>query len=148
MNDSKSKVLRFIVGCGVIYLAWRLAQAGWFNRIAGIFSSNSSEGFSGGLSDLLLDILPYVVDTVCLFGSIGIAVYGFLWKAISPFFMKVAMLVDAQLESYGLDIWQFDIELDDDADDYEVIDRDLDVDALENALNNIMDRLDKIEGAE
>lgn len=146
--ETKNKTLRFIVGCGVIYLAWQLADAGWFARIYNVFNSSSDlNGFRGGFSDLLLSALPYLVDTICLFGSIAIAVYGLIWKALSPFCTKLAMLVDAHLESYGLDLWTFDIELDEGEEDYEVIDNDIDVDALENALNSISERLDAIEGA-
>lgn len=100
------KTLQFIVGCAVIYFAWHLADAGWFGRIVGVFQS--PRGFSGGLSDLVLDLLPYLVDTVCLFGSIAIAFYGFLSKAVKPICLKLIRLLDKKLEEYGIDLVEFD----------------------------------------
>ena len=102
------KTLQFIVGCAMIYLAWHLADAGWFGRIVHLFSG--PEGFRGGLSDLLLDLLPYVVDTVCLFGSLAIAFYGFLARALKPVAMKLLRMLDAKLESMGIDLMDFDQE--------------------------------------
>jgi hypothetical protein len=100
------KTLQFIVGCAVIYLAWHLADAGWFGRITRVFSG--PRGFSGGFSDLVLDLLPYVVDTVCLFGSIAIAFYGFLAKSVRPFGKKLLVLIDKKLEEFGIDLVDFD----------------------------------------
>ncbi len=102
------KTLQFIVGCAVIYFAWHLADAGWFGRIVGVFSGQ--KGFSGGLSDLVLDLLPYLVDTVCLFGSVALAFYTFLSKAVTPICLKLIRLLDKKLEEYGIDLIEFDYE--------------------------------------
>lgn len=131
------KTLQFIVGCAVIYFAWQLASAGWFDRIPSIFRSYGTEGFSGGASDLLLDVLPYLVDTICLFGSVAIAVYGFLWKAIKPVSLKLLRLLDLKLEEKGIDLFEFDQE--------PVRKDDLDVRELESVLQSIVNRLDAIE---
>lgn len=102
------KTLQFLVGCAVIYFAWHLADAGWFGRIVGIFSS--PKGFSGGLSDLVLDLLPYLVDTVCLFGAVALALYGLIAKAVRPLAKKLLRLLDTKLESLGIDLIEFEDE--------------------------------------
>ena len=118
----------------MIYLAWQLAQAGWFDRIPAIFSG-AKEGFSGGASDLLMDAIPYLVNTVCLFGTIGIAIYGFLMKALKPLGMKVLRLLDAKLEDLGIDLIEFD---DEPA-------REVDTHELEDVLVTILSRLEDLE---
>ena len=102
------KTLQFIVGCAVIYFAWHLAEAGWFGRIVNVFSGQ--QGFRGGLSDLVLDMLPYLVDTVCLFGTIAIAVYGLMAKALKPICLKLIRLLDSKLEELGIDLIEFEDE--------------------------------------
>jgi hypothetical protein len=102
------KTLQFIVGCAVIYFAWHLADAGWFGRIVGVFSS--SQGFRGGLSDLILDLVPYLVDTVCLFGSVALAFYTLLAKAVRPLCLKLVRLLDKKLEELGIDLIEFEDE--------------------------------------
>lgn len=102
------KTLQFIVGCAVIYFAWHLAEAGWFGRIVGVFSS--TKGFRGGLSDLILDLLPYLVDTVCLFGTMALAFYSLISKAVKPLCLKLLRLLDTKLESLGIDLIEFEDE--------------------------------------
>jgi hypothetical protein len=102
------KTLQFLVGCAVIYFAWHLADAGWFGRIVGVFSS--PKGFSGGLSDLILDLLPYLVDTVCLFGAVALALYGLIARAVRPLGRKLLRLLDNKLESLGFDLIEFEDE--------------------------------------
>ncbi len=145
MNLKPSKSLQFIVGCGLIYLAWQLADAGWFAKASRMLDfSQSTEGFSGGMSDLLLDILPYVVNTVCLMGTIGIAVWGFMLKALKPVSMKLLRILDTKLETMGIDL----IEFSDEKPEVVVEEpKELDVDALEAALNGISKRLAELEGA-
>ena len=123
-----------------MYLAWQLAQAGWFDRIPSLFKSGSTEGFSGGLSDLVLDILPYLVNTVCLFGSIAIAFYGFMLKAIKPTARKLARLLDDKLEGLGYDLWDFS-----DEPKPIMIESDLDIDELEDTIEILNARLAALE---
>ena len=138
-----SKSLQFIVGCAMIYFVWQLASHGWFDRVPALFNS-SKDGFSGGASDLLLDLLPYVVNTVCLFGTITIAGYGLMLKAVKPLGLKLLRILDAKLETMGIDLIEFSDEKP------EVVVEEpkvLDVDALESALNGISKRLAELEGA-
>ena len=141
-NMKPSKSLQFIAGCAMIYFVWQLASHGWFDRVPALFNSND-KGLSGGASDLLLDVLPYLVNTVCLFGTIAIAVYGLMLKAIKPLGLKLLRVLDAKLEEMGIDL----IEFSDESPEVDVEEpKELDINALEEALNGISKRLAKLEG--
>lgn len=107
MKSQNSPVLRFIVGCALIWFAWSLVEAGFVQKLFNLFRGNS--GFAG-VSDLLLDVLPYLVDTIMLFGTVAIAIWAFFLKAVTPLATKLLRLLDARLESYGVDLWDFDEE--------------------------------------
>ena len=69
----------------------------------------SSEGL-GGVSELLIGFVPFMVDFVCTVGIIAISVYTMLWKAVKPLCMKLLRLLDAKLEEHGIDLIDFDDE--------------------------------------
>ncbi len=105
-----SDTVKFFVGCFILYFAWQLHQAGWFEAVADLFSRNSLRynGF-GGVADVLIGVIPVAVDAVCVVGSVAIAFYGFLWKLVSPVIVKLLMLLDAKVEErYGIDLYDFD----------------------------------------
>ena len=132
------KTLQFIVGLAVIYFAWQLAQAGWFDRAGNLFRNSSYDrGLGGGLSDLALDILPYLIDTVCLFGAVAIAMYGFILRATKPLAVKLAILLDKNLEKFGYDLYELQ--------DNELPAKKLDVPVLENTLGDLLDRVKRLE---
>ena len=108
------KVTQFIAGCVAIYFAWQMHVNGWFARIGRIFSYatdlfGSSDGF-GGVSELLISFVPFMVDFVCTVGIIAISAYTMLWKAMKPLCMKLLRLLDAKLEEHGIDLIEFDEE--------------------------------------
>ena len=107
MKSNNSPVLRFIVGLAMIWFMYQLVQAGVIHKVINIFRGN--QGFAG-VTDLALDVLPYAVDTVMLFGTIGIAIWAFLRKAVTPLATKLLRLLDAKLEEKGIDLWDFDDE--------------------------------------
>ena len=108
------KVTQFIAGCVAIYFAWQMHANGWFARIARAFSYvadvfGSPDGL-GGVSDLLIGFLPFMVDFVCTVCIIAISAYTMLWKAMEPLCMKLLRLLDAKLEEHGIDLIEFDEE--------------------------------------
>ena len=108
------KVTQFIAGCVAIWFAWSMHVNGWFTRIARIFNYaadmfGASEGL-GGVSELLISFVPFMVDFVCTVGIIAISVYTMLWKAVKPLCMKLLRLLDAKLEEHGIDLIDFDEE--------------------------------------
>ena len=48
---------------------------------------------------------------MCLFGSLAIAFYGFLSKALTPICLKLIRLLDKKLEEYGIDLIEFEPEV-------------------------------------
>ena len=108
------KVPQFIAGCVAIYFAWQMHVNGWFARIARAFSYVAdvfgSPDSLGGVSDLLIGFLPFMVDFVCTVGIIAISAYTMLWKAVKPLCMKLLRLLDAKLEEHGIDLIEFDNE--------------------------------------
>ena len=140
MKSNNSPVLRFIVGLAMIYFVWTLASAGVFHKAINLFRGNA--GFSG-VTDLALDILPYAVDTVMLFGTIGIAIWAFLLKAVTPLATKLLRLLDAKLEDYGIDLFEFEDEKP--APEQEVDEKpELDVLKLNDVLSDIDQSLDSL----
>jgi len=107
------KVTQFIAGCVAIYFAWQMHVNGWFARIARAMSYASdlfgSSDSLGGVSDLLIGLIPFMVDFVCTVGIIAISFYTMIWKAAKPLCLKLIRLLDAKLEEHGIDL----IELDD-----------------------------------
>ena len=138
MNSKFSETVKFIVGVLVMYVAWQLHTAGVFTRI-GTFLDFSGRNNFGGVTDVLLGVLPVVVDAVCVVGSISLAFFGLCWKALRPLCLKLAVLLDKKLEGYGVDL-------------YEVggvyappAVKGLDVDKLSATLQDIADRLELVE---
>jgi hypothetical protein len=106
------KVTQFIAGCVAIYFAWQMHVNGWFERIGRVlswFGGMESDGF-GGVSELAISIIPFMVDFVCTVGIIAISVYTMLWAAIKPLCVKLLRLLDAKLEEHGIDLIEFDDE--------------------------------------
>ena len=106
------KVTQFISGCIAIYFAWQMHVNGWFERIGRVlswFGGMESDGF-GGVSELAISIVPFMVDFVCTVGIIAISVYTMLWAAIKPLCVKLLRLLDAKLEEHGIDLIEFDDE--------------------------------------
>jgi len=58
-------------------------------------------------------------------------------KSIKPTGLKLLRLLDSTLEKFGVDIIEFDDEL--------PVEQEIDVPSLEEALNGIISRLDKLE---
>ena len=129
--------VRFVVGLVVMYAAYRLHAAGVFTRLGSLigFSSGYGSGY-GGVSDILLTVLPTVVDSVCFIGSVALAFFGFCWKALKPLAHKLLLLLDRKLESYGIDIYE--------QDNLPKIDTDIDADALTEVLEDLNESIDSI----
>lgn len=136
MKSNNSPVLRFIVGLAMIYFAWSLVEAGFVQKIFNLFRGNA--GFAG-VTDLALDVLPYLVDTVMLFGTIGIAIWAFFLKAVTPLASKLLRLLDAKLEVYGIDLWDFD-----DKKPVKKDSKEVDVDELNAVLSDIDESIDSL----
>ena len=101
-----------ILSCVAIYFAWQMHVNGWFERIGRVlswFGGMESDGF-GGVSELAISIIPFMVDFVCTVGIIAISVYTMLWAAIKPLCVKLLRLLDAKLEEHGIDLIEFDDE--------------------------------------
>ncbi len=106
------KVTQFIAGCVGLYFAYQMHVNGWFARIGRLFSGFNgygNDGF-GGVTELIISIVPFMVDFVCTVGIVVISFYTLLWKAMKPLCMKLARLLDAKLEQYGIDLIDFDDE--------------------------------------
>jgi len=138
VKNKFSETVKFIVGILVMYAVWQLHKAGVFTRI-GTFLDFSGRNNFGGVTDVLLGVLPVVVDAVCVVGSISLAFFGLCWKAIRPLFIKLAVLLDKKLEEYGVDLYEIGGVYSPPAA------RGLDVDKLAATLQDISDRLELVE---
>ena len=136
----RNKSLQFITGCFVIYLTYQLHAAGWFAAVAAYFStgSYSYDGFSGTMLDLFWSALPLVVDAICTVGIIALTFLTFIWRLFKPLAVKLAILLDKKLESYGIDLYELDA-------NQPPAPRKLDLSELENVLGRILDRVQKLE---
>ncbi len=133
----KNKSLQFIAGVFVIYLTYQLHAAGWFAAAASVLSA-PEEGFRGSILDLFMSALPLVVDAVCTVGIIALTFLTFLWRLVKPLVVKLAILLDKKLESYGIDLYELDAS-------FTPAPRKLDLTELENVLGRILDRVQKLE---
>ena len=133
----KNKSLQFITGVFVIYLTYQLHAAGWFAAAASVLSA-PEEGFRGSVLDLFMSALPLVVDAVCTVGIIALTFLTFLWRLVKPLAVKLAVLLDKKLESYGIDLYELDA-------NFTPAPRKLDLTELENVLGRILDRVQKLE---
>ena len=133
----KNKSLQFITGCFVIYLTYQLHAAGWFAAAASVLSA-PEEGLKGSVLDLFMSALPLVVDAVCTVGIIALTFLTFLWRLVKPLAVKLAILLDKKLESYGIDLYELDA-------NFTPAPRKLDLTELENVLGRILDRVQKLE---
>ncbi len=133
----RNKSLQFITGCFVIYLTYQLHAAGWFAAAASVFSA-SGDGFQGSVLDLFMSALPLVVDAVCTVGIIALTFLTFLWRLFKPLAVKLAILLDKKLESYGIDLYELDA-------NFTPAPRKLDLTELENVLGRILDRVQNLE---
>lgn len=141
MKNRFSDTVRFVVGLFVMYTAWQLHTAGVFVRLGSFFDfSGSHSGGFGGVSDIILGVVPVVVDAVMVVGSLSLAFFAFCWKALRPICVKLAILLDKKLEEYGIDLYELDSQI--------VIQKspkNLDVDKLEALLLDISDRITALE---
>jgi len=110
MKNKFSDTIRFVVGLIVMYAIYRIHQTGFFYNIADLFSDRGYRGGYGSVSNILLDIVPLLVDSVCFIGGLALTFLTFLSKAVTPFFVKVLRLFDKYLESKGVDLFEFDDE--------------------------------------
>lgn len=133
----KNKSLQFISGVFVIYLTYQLHAAGWFASAVSVLSA-PDEGFRGSVLDLFMSALPLVVDAVCTVGIIALTFLTFLWRLVRPLGIKLAVLLDKKLESYGIDLYELDA-------NSTPAPRKLDLTELENVLGRILDRVQKLE---
>lgn len=138
MSNKFSETVKFIVGILVMYAVWQLHKAGVFTRIGTFLDFSGRNNFSG-VTDVLLGVLPVVVDAVCVVGSISLAFFGLCWKAIRPLFIKLAVLLDKKLEEYGVDLYEIGGVYSQPAA------KGLDIDKLAATLQDIADRLELVE---
>jgi hypothetical protein len=135
----KNKSLQFIAGAFIIYMAWQLHSAGWFAAAASLLSQPQElNGFGNSVLDLLWSALPLLVDAVCTVGIIGLTFVTFIWRLVRPLCIKLAILLDKKLESYGIDLYELDSEI-------KPAPRGLDLSELENVLGRILSRISNLE---
>ena len=132
-----SETVKFIVGILVMYAVWQLHTAGVFTRL-GTFFNLSGRGNFGGVTEVLLGIVPVMVDAVCVVGSISLAFFGLCWRALRPVAVKLAVLLDKKLEEYGADLYEV-------GGVYAPAAKGLDVDKLSDTLQDLADRLELAE---
>ncbi len=106
----QSETVRFVVGLIVMYAIFRIHQTGFFYDVAGLFSRNSVRGGFSGVSDVILGVVPVVVDAVCFAGAMALAFYTLLAKAVRPLCLKLIRLLDKKLEELGIDLIEFEDE--------------------------------------
>jgi hypothetical protein len=136
-----SDTVRFITGLLVMYIAWQLHNAGVFVRLGSFFDfSGSHRGSFGGVSDIILGVVPVVVDAVMVVGTLSLAFFGFCWKAVKPLCVKLAILLDRKLEEYGVDLYELEARV-----APKPAPKNLDVDKLEELLLDISDRITALE---
>lgn len=124
-----------------MYVAWQLHSAGTFVRLGSFFDfSGSHSGGFGGVSDVILGVVPVVVDSVCVIGTLTLAFFAFCWRAIRPLATKLAILLDRKLEEYGVDLYELKSNVSPKAPP-----KNLDVDKLESLLLDISDRITALE---
>lgn len=141
MKNKFSDTVRFVVGLLVMYIVYQLHSAGVFVRLGSFFDfSGSHSGAFGGVSDVILGIVPVVVDAICVVGTLSLAFFGLCWKALRPLCVKLAILLDRKLEEYGIDLYELESQIKpSDAP------KNLDVDKLTAALLELSDRLTALE---
>ena len=141
MKTKFSDTVRFVVGLMVCYAVWQLHSAGVFVRLGSFvdFSGSHSGGF-GGVSDVILGIVPVVVDAVCVVGTLALAFFAFCWKALRPLVVKGGILLDRKLEDYGIDLYELESQI-----TIKDAPKNLDVDKLTAALLELSDRLTALE---
>jgi len=93
-----------------MYAIYRVHQTGFFYNVSDLFFDRGYRGGFGSVSDILLDIIPLLVDSVCFVGGLALTFFTFLSKAVTPFFVKLLRLFDKYLESKGVDLFEFDDE--------------------------------------
>ncbi|MGI9460538.1 MAG: hypothetical protein ACR2NF_11110 [Pirellulales bacterium] len=133
----KNKSLQFIAGVFVIYLTYQLHAAGWFAAVASVLSA-PEDGFRGSVLDLFTSALPLVVDAICTVGIIALAFLTFIYRLAKPLFVKLLILLDKKLESYGIDLYELDANI-------APAPRKLDLTELESVLGRILDRVQNLE---
>jgi len=135
----KNKSLQFISGAFIIYMAWQLHSSGWFAAASSVFSQPQElDGFGNSVLDLLLSALPLFVDGVCTVGIIGLALVKIIWRLVRPLYIKLAILLDKKLESYGFDLYELDGQM-------QPAPRGLDLPELENVIGRILSRISNLE---
>lgn len=141
MKNKFSDTVRFVVGLLVMYIVYQLHSAGVFVRLGSFFDfSGSHSGAFGGVSDVILGIVPVVVDAVCVVGTLSLAFFGLCWRAVRPLVTKVLILLDRKLEEYGIDLYELDGQL-----NAHEAPKNLDVAKLEELLLDISDRITALE---
>ena len=106
MNSQFSQTVRFIVGLVVMYAIYQLHSAGVFIRIGSLFSGNLRGNGFGGATEVLIGIIPVLVDSVAFVGSLTLTFFLFIWRALKPSVTKLTILLDKKLESYGIDLYE------------------------------------------
>ena len=106
----QSETVRFVVGLIVMYAIFRIHQTGFFYDVAGLFSRNSYRSGFSGVSDVILGVVPVIVDAVCFAGAMALAFYSLISKAVKPLCLKLLRLLDTKLESLGIDLIEFEDE--------------------------------------
>ena len=136
-----SDTVKFVVGILVMYITWQLHSAGVFSRIGSFIDfSGSHNGAFGGVSDVILGIVPVVVDAVIVVGTVSLAFFSLIWKAVRPLAIKSMILLDRKLEDYGVDLYELETEI-----NIQKNPKNLDVDKLEEVLEDLESRIEEME---
>jgi hypothetical protein len=106
MNSQFSQTVRFVVGLIVMYSIYQLHSAGVFVRIGSLFSGELRGSGFGGATEVLIGIIPVLVDSIAFIGSITLTFFLFMWRALKPSVTKLMVLLDKKLESYGIDLYE------------------------------------------
>jgi len=106
MNSQFSQTVRFVVGLIVMYSIYLLHSAGVFVRIGSLFSGELRGSGFGGATEVLIGIIPVLVDSIAFIGSITLTFFLFMWRALKPSVTKLMVLLDKKLESYGIDLYE------------------------------------------
>lgn len=137
----KNRSFQFIVGCFTLYTAWQLHSAGFFAAVAAVFSSTDQyQGLGGILSDLAAIAVPVLFDAVVMVGIVSIAVTKLMWGLVKPWAVRLAILIDKQLEKLGVDLYELEVSSAPEP-------RTLDLGELETVLGRILDRLSSLEAS-
>ena len=134
-----SQTVRFVVGLIVMYAIYQLHNAGVFVRIGNLFDLRSPATEFGGVTDVLMGVVPVLVDSITFIGSIALTFSLFIWRGLKPYAIKLAVLLDKKLEGYGVDLYEI-------GGVYEAkAPKGLDIEKLTATLQDLADRLELIE---